>query len=260
MTTELTVGNGNQQIDPFEQLGEEITSRAHITGHLLRFTKHGEWKYGQDQDEMPEGSHLLAYMPGLKRGWVKWEDGSPVRHIVGLVAEGYRPPERTELGDMDESEWRDLNGNKVDPWQATFYLVCLDEEGEFYTYTTSSKTGSSAMGELSTAFAKHRRMKPTEIPVIELHARSYKHREYGELFAPITKIVGWSTVPENFAELEQAMRESEQAALEAPTIAAPKIVAPVKPAPIPIKPTARAPAPVKGKPAAKNGPKRKVKF
>jgi hypothetical protein len=52
------------------------------------------------------------------------------------------------------------------------------------------------------------------------------------------------------------MRESEQAALEAPTITAPKIAA----APTPIKSTAKAPTPVKGKPAAKNGPKRKVKF
>jgi hypothetical protein len=252
MTNEVTVsGNGNQ-IDPFEQYGEEVASRAHITGHLLRFTKHGEWKYGQDMDELPENTRLLAYLPGLKRGWVKWADGAPTRHIVGLVAEGYTPPPREELGDMDESEWSELNGRPIDPWQATNYMIMLDDEGEFYTFVTSSKGGLSAVGELATNFGKHRRMKPDEIPVVELRARSYQHKDYGETFAPVLKLVGWAKIPENFAELEAAMREGEQPLLEAPKAAsAPAPKATVKTAP---KPAAK-PAPAK-----KNGPGRKVKF
>ena len=247
-------------IDPFEAYGEEVASRANITGQLLRFTKHGEYKAGQDQDEVAEGTRLLAHMPGLKRGWVKWNEGQPVRHIIGLIAEGYTPPKREELGDMDESEWAELNGRPIDPWQMTNYLVMLDEEGELYTFVTSSKGGLSAVGELATAYGKHRRMKPSEIPVVELHARSYQHKDYGETFAPVLKIVGWAEIPENFSELETAMEGEEQPLIEeAPPKSNEPKIRPLKgkqPAKTPTK--ALSPPPKAAK--KKNGPSKRVSF
>jgi hypothetical protein len=191
--------------DPWSDYASEANARGPIQGLLLRFTKHGEFKAGQDGEEVPEGTRLLVYMPGLQRGWVKWEDQKPVRHIIGLVAEGYRPPPRSELGDMDQADWPMLNGRPIDPWQNTNYVTMLDEGGQIYTFVTASKGGLSALGELVDQYAKRRRMKPDEIPVIELHARSYQHKEYGETFAPQLKITGWAGIPENFTELASAM-------------------------------------------------------
>ena len=61
-----------------------------------------------------------------------------------------------------------------------------------------------------------RRMKPDEIPVIELLSRSYVHKMYGETFAPTLKIIAWTTVPHTFTELTAAIEDSssETIALE----------------------------------------------
>lgn len=200
----------NDDVDPFEAFGEEQASRAHITGDLLRFTKHGDWKAGQEQATLDEGTRMLAYMPGLKRGWVKWSDGSPTRHLLGLVSEGYTPPAREDLGDMDENDWPELNGNSIDPWQKTNYLVMLDESGQLYTFVTASKGGLTAVGAISSVYGKRRKMKSDEIPIVELHSRSYNHKQFGETFAPDIKITGWAKIPENFAELASAMDSEDE--------------------------------------------------
>jgi hypothetical protein len=248
MTTEIAKTD-LPTIDPFQKFADETASRAHIVGQLLRFTKHGEYKCGQDQDEVAEGTRMLAYLPGLKYGWVKWNEGQPVRHLIGLIAEGFEPPPREELGDLDESTWNELNGRPIDPWQKTNYLVMLDEEGELYTFVTSSKGGLSAIGQVADSYAKRRRMKPDEIPVIELHARSYQHKDFGETFAPSFKIVAWASIPANFNELESAMEADKDES----TVAEERIEKP--------KPTVKAKTPVKaiaGK--KKNGPSKTVRF
>jgi hypothetical protein len=205
MANEVTPHHNAPITDPYEQLGDEVSSRAHIYGNLLRFTKHGEYKTGQDQEEVPEGTRMLVYMPSLKKGWVKWHEGQPVRHIIGLVAEGYSPPARETLGDMDEDDWGELNGRAIDPWQYSFYVCMLDEEGELHTFVTSSKGGQSAIGEISKVYGRRRRMKPDELPIIELNARSYNHKDYGETFAPQFKVTGWAKTPQDFDELKNVL-------------------------------------------------------
>jgi hypothetical protein len=209
MSNDVKKINGGQEIDPFQAYADKATARGPITGNLLRYTKHGEYKSGANQEEVAEGTRMLAYLPGLKEGYVKWENQQPVQHIIGLVAEGFRPPERHELGDMDSDLWGKLNGRPIDPWQKTSYLILLDEEGQLHTFVTSSKGGISAIGELCADYAKHRRMKPNDIPIIELHGRSYQHRDFGETFAPVLKRTGWAAIPENFEELTSAIGSTD---------------------------------------------------
>jgi hypothetical protein len=255
MSNEVAVPH--PEFDPYQQYADEVASRAHITGDLLRFTKHGQYKAGQDQDSVDEGTRMLVYMPSLKRGWVKWDDGQPVQHVVGLVSEGYKPPERHELGDMDEAMWGELNGRPIDPWQKTNYLVMLDEEGQLYTFVSSSKGGLGAVGELCEIYSKHRRMKPDEIPVIQLLSRSYQHRDYGELFAPQFKFEGWSKIPTNFDELTTAIgSNNEQAEFTLPESIA-KLAAPSAPKPVPVKPVAQK---KDNKKTSAKGGKRPVRF
>lgn len=242
MSKEIAPTNGNLPVDPFEQYGQEVASLAHITGDLLRFTKHGEWKAGQNQDTLEDGTRMLVYMPSLKKGWVKWSDGQPTQHIIGLVAEAYNPPKREDLGDLDENEWEQLSGKPVDPWQFTNYVVMCDQDGQMYTYVTASKGGLNAVGLLSTSFGRRRRMKPDEIPVIELHSRSYIHKDYGETFAPDLKIAGWAKIPENFTELSSAIENDVNDTL----IEDMRPTKPVKAAPAKVKPPVKTP-PSKGK-------------
>jgi hypothetical protein len=199
--------------DPYADYADEVNSRPFV-GDMIRFTKHGEYKAGQDQVVVEEGTRMVCYMPSMKRGWVKWGEGMPQAHIMGLVAEGFRPPPREELGDLDENEWEELDGRPIDPWQKTNHLVMCDLDGQLYTFITASKGGLSAVGQLSEAYALRRRMKPEEIPVIELLSRSYNHKDYGETFAPVLKIVGWTKVPETFTDLNNALEDSSDETLE----------------------------------------------
>jgi hypothetical protein len=206
MSNEIT--NGPAPLpNPYAEYSNEISNRSGIIGQLLRFTKHGEYKAGQDQETVPEGTRMLAHLPSMRRGWVCWKDQQPVQQIMGLVAEGFKPPLREELGDLDEAEWEEQNGKPKDPWQKTNHLIMADSDGELFTFTTSSKGGLSAVAELLDAYAKRYRMKPDEIPVIELLARSYIHKDYGETFAPKLKVVGWTLTPESFKDASLAMLE-----------------------------------------------------
>jgi hypothetical protein len=269
MAKDVTVTSSNQEIDPFEQFGHDAAARAHIVGDMLRFTKHGEWKAGQDQEVLEEGTRMLLFMPSLKHGWVKWEDQQPVRHVVGYIAEKYKPPHREELGDLDEAEWGELDGRKIDPWQFTFYVQLCDESGQVYTYVTSSKGGKNALGEVAEVYGRHRRMKEDEIPIIELHSRSYDHKSYGETFAPVLKRTGWGKIPTLFEEAQATLEsdgEEEQDQIPFDITPPKKIAAKPEAKPrgrspkalnISSKPSAKGPPP---KSAKKNGPSRGVRF
>ena len=115
---------------------------------------------------------------------------------MGLVAEGYVPPKRSELGDTDESQWEtDDRGEPRDPWQLSNYLVLInpDDVKDQYTFTTTSKGGIGAIGELCKVFGRHMREAPDEDPVIALGVGSYQHRDkqYGRIKFPILEVVDW---------------------------------------------------------------------
>jgi len=170
-----------------------------IVGTLLKFSK-GRFAAGEDAAPVPLGTKLVANLNMLLVGYHKWHDGYPVAQEMGLVLEGFVTPDRKTLGDNEEDGgWeKDANGIARDPWQQTNYLVLkpegqLADEGELFTFSTSSKGGRSAVGELCNAWVKHRRMVPDELPVVELGCRSYKHRDrtLGIIDVPVFKVIAW---------------------------------------------------------------------
>jgi hypothetical protein len=225
--------------DPFAAYAR---AAAPHTGILLKFVK-GKYLAGRDGDEVPIGTEFLADMEKLELGYVKWSDGRVVDSRVGLLAEGFQPPKRADLGDHDKAEWETgTDGQPRDPWAFSNALPLQrldvdddddDEQGGQHTFVVSSKGGLSCIGELCKAYSEHRRQKPDELPVVALQSRSYQHaiKAYGRIDVPVLEVVGWEP------------REDAAEALPAPDPA---------PAP-PLQPAAAAskPAPaVKPKPAA----------
>jgi hypothetical protein len=190
MANEVAIATANL----YEKYGEAATAR-NITGLLLRFNKFGEYRAGQDDQEIPRGTALVAYMSTLAVGYVRWEDARPAEIIMGPVGEGFVPPRREELGYTDQSKWETFDdGRAKDPWALSNSLVLLDlESNEFYTFNSSSKGGLGAIGELSKVYGKHIRQKPGEMPTIELDVGSYQHsnRAFGEIRFPVFKVTGW---------------------------------------------------------------------
>jgi hypothetical protein len=219
----------------YEKYGEAATAR-NITGLLLRFNKFGEYRAGQDDQEIPRGTVLVAYMSTLAVGYVRWEDARPAEiiMIMGPVGEGFVPPRREELGYTDQSKWETFDdGRAKDPWALSNSLVLLDlETNEFYTFNSSSKGGLSAIGELSKVYGKHIRQKPDEMPIIELDVGSYQHsnRAFGEIRFPVFKVTSWISASK--------LPPIDGTTSNEPETAAPAAIAPPPPAPPKQKTTA----------------------
>jgi hypothetical protein len=180
--------------NPFEAYGN-ATVNNHIVGQLLKFSK-GDYLAGQDNTEIPPGTKLAAIMDQLMVGWIKWQGNKPVDHVMGLVASGYVPPKRAELGDDDDETWEtDDTGKRRDPWQYSNYLIVVDQKEKTpFTFTTSSKGGIGAIGELCKFYGKAMRERPNDYPVIKLAVGSYQHRDksLGRIKFPIFEPAGWA--------------------------------------------------------------------
>jgi len=189
MSNELTKPTPN----PWEAYGNAMAARS-IVGKLLRFTK-GDYTAGTNDDDVPIGTRFVAVMDSLHAGWIRWQGNRPSEQRMGAIADGFQPPRRAELGDFDEDQWEiDDNGARRDPWQFSNYLVLVAvDDDELFTFTTASRGGLNAMGELSKAFGKAMRQQPDKYPVIELDVGSYQHsnRAYGRIKYPIFRVVDW---------------------------------------------------------------------
>lgn len=188
----------NLEMNPFEIYGSQVSQRA-IVGRLLKFSK-GDWLAGEDEEELPPGTKLVANMDQLMVGWIKWVDNRPDQQIMGLIIEGYQPPKRASLGDLDQNSWEVGNdGRPRDPWQFTNYVLMKEpgadgsDDENLFTFTTSSKGGLNCIGDLCKAFGKQMRMRPDEYPVVEIGTDSYNHpnKEFGRIKTPTLRVVGW---------------------------------------------------------------------
>jgi hypothetical protein len=200
MTSELEKKNTGTEIekpehDYFADYANVVLS-TRIVGDLLVFSKFGDFLAGRDRTKLPLGTALTAIMPQLMTGWVRWEDNRPAEQLMGLIAKGFKPAKRGELGFLDRAMWpTDNKGAARDPWQLSSYLIFADpESGQLYTYTTTSRGGINALGELAKAYSEHCRQSPGEYPIAALGMGSYRHPDptIGEVRYPIFKVIGWT--------------------------------------------------------------------
>jgi hypothetical protein len=135
--------------DIFEQYGRAV-SKKQFLGTLLKFDK-GDWKAGQEEDSIPVGTQFTMVMPTITHGWTKWIDLRPVDNVMGLLTDGFMPPTRESLGDNDKAEWEadGKGGAKKDPWARSNMIVMIDQSKDIFTFTTGSKGGMSAIGEVT---------------------------------------------------------------------------------------------------------------
>src|SRR5258706_1354132 len=196
--------------DPFLQYSK--AGGGTIVGELLKFAK-GDYLAGQDNREIQIGTRLVANMDTLETGWMYWADGKPTESRMGLVAEGFAPAWRKDLGDLDKSLWAHDDKNEPrDPWQRTENIQFADRDGKIYTFSTSSVGGRNALRDLCGDYAHGRRQHPKDHPVIELGVDSYMHsnKQLGKIKTPTFVIVGWH--PKDSIELQPSQAAGRLAA------------------------------------------------
>jgi hypothetical protein len=180
--------------NPFTRYAE-AAGGSQITGSLLRFVK-GDYLAGQDADEVPAGTELVAVMDTLRIGYIRWEDNPPVEHRMGFLSEGYVPPTRRDLSDTDKGLWpTDDEGTPQDPWQYSAYLTLVEPEdpARVFTFATSSKGGHGAIVALCKEYGRIVRQRPDSYPIVRLDVGSYPHsdRSIGRVKTPVLKITRW---------------------------------------------------------------------
>lgn len=168
-----------------------------MTPSLVKFVR-GVWSTGTDNEKIDANARFLAVVTGLRHGHIKWEDGQPVDRRMVPVQDHPLPPARTDLGDLDETEWPiGKDGAPADPWQFTFELPLLDLENSAQRlYSTPSFGGRQAIGRLARTYALRKKKDPGKLPVVELACESYKHATYGVVQNPVLKIVDWLPDPD----------------------------------------------------------------
>ena len=98
------------------------------------------------------------------------------------------------LGDDDPAEWPDgLDNQPSDPWlhQQNLVLQQCDTK-ELFTYSTQSKTGRRAVGNLLRHYNRMRRSVSDDVPVVRLRVGGFQHRDdrIGWVPTPVFAVVG----------------------------------------------------------------------
>jgi hypothetical protein len=179
--------------DPF-LLYADAVAPVFIIGKLLRFSK-GDYFAGESGMEIPVGTTVTVNVDELMAGWIKWANGKPAEHRMVRIADGKPPQKRGDLGDFDQTLWEiGADGERRDPWQFSNYLPMMGENGELFTFTTSSRGGLNAVADVVRRYGRHRKHHPDVFPLIKLNVGAYQHpnKEYGRIKFPDFFPDGWA--------------------------------------------------------------------
>jgi hypothetical protein len=168
--------------------GLDYLAKHTSMGTVLRFSKDGKFiQPTQGDAELSEGTELVCHWNQARAGYQRFNGtGKPPDVKIDLIFGG-KPPERSELGDDDASQWpiSDMTGRAEDPWREV-QMVPLEsiETGEVYIFQTMSVTGLRSVANLLRQSSRFASKNPDYLPVIKLRAGGFDHHKYGWVRTP----------------------------------------------------------------------------
>lgn len=186
--------------DPFTRAGEMDSSGQ---GQYLKFNgKTGEYTYGQNAEELPEGTLLATDMNQAKWGWICWVDGEVKDERMKRVVDGDPEAEETL---PDYGPYTKHPDGSEDGWSKQRLLVFKDPvSGEEYIYKTSSGSGVRAFGSLMKDYGRNYKQYPGMIPLVALGVGSFipkNNPKVGKVYTPEFKITDWRSEEELLAQV-----------------------------------------------------------
>jgi hypothetical protein len=172
-----------------------------IAGRLIKF-KEGKYITTDDEKEVPEGAEFILLADDTMIGWIKFNGaGEAPEREMGLLFDGFEMPERETLGDTDPSKWEvGLDNTPADPWQHQQMIVLQNTETqELFTFSTSSKTGRRAVGNLLRHFTRMAKTHPDQLPVIRLGTGGFEHKDKRVGFVEVPVFVVCGRAPRDSA-------------------------------------------------------------
>ena len=177
---------------PREVYLDEVAPAA-IVGRLIKFTREGTFVTADDEAEIADTTDFVALCDQTLVGWLKFNDDAPPDRVMGLLYDGFVPPPRKQLGDLDQTKWpAGLSGAPEDPWRHQMYLVLQGNNAELFTFATSSMTGRRAVGNLLRHYDRLQKSHPDELPAVRLKTGGFNHRDerIGWVHTPVFAVVG----------------------------------------------------------------------
>ena len=162
-----------------------------IDGDLLTFKK-GVWLRGTAKVPVADGELFLSLPLTIEHGFTRFFAGKVMdERFHGL---GNPHVTRDQLGHDDKTVWENHeDGHSKDPW-AEFWRMKLKDmrTGETLTFSSPSKGGRAALGELCGQCKEHCRHHPGSSPVVRLEACTYQHKRFGTISKPKFQVVSWA--------------------------------------------------------------------
>src|SRR5262245_19496941 len=175
------------------------------SGTFIKFAKDGVYRKQADDVQIPAGTEVAVVYEEIRVGWIKFgEKGQQPERKMGPVFDGFVPPSRGELGDLDESQWEiGLSGKPTDPWQFQVLVPMHDtKNGEMYIFGTTSVNGRRECDKLISACARMQKSEPDFYPVVKLDVSGFEHRD---------RRIGWLRSP-CFTHIVRAPKSDSTAA------------------------------------------------
>jgi hypothetical protein len=179
-----------------------------MDGTFFKFAKDGKFRTTSDDTEIPEGTELVVVYDQIQAGWIKFNGkGHEPDRRMGPIFDGFMPPPRESLGDMDESLWEEgLDGKPADPWQHQMLVPLQNPKtDELFIFNTTSITGRREVGNLIKHCARTTKKEPDIYPVVKLQVGGFAHRD---------ERVGWVKTPK-FVVVGSAPKDDTVAATSA---------------------------------------------
>jgi hypothetical protein len=155
----------------------------------------GEYRRtGKTNTAAMNGQKLASDPPDAMTGWQKFENKVPV-YQIGRVADGYQPPPREQLGDLNAVHWE----NGKDPWVRIDLLPFWDVDSrEVLLFSAANQGSRDAVAHLVAAYINNVEVHPEDlnkVPLIELETDSYLNKHGKQIFIPILSIIDWIERP-----------------------------------------------------------------
>jgi len=158
-------------------------------GRLIKFAPKTDNYVAIDSgEEIDTTVGYAALCDQLMAGGIRFHEDEEPQKVMGVIADGFVPPERETLGDLAESEWPDgLDGAKGDPWREQLLLPLQNvETAEIVVFSALTPTSRNAVNRLLRHYQRVKRAHPDQLLVVHLRTSGFTHK---------LKQVGWVPVP-----------------------------------------------------------------
>lgn len=167
-----------------------------IVGRLVKFDgKEGKFIFVDTEETISDAEDFVVLADQTLAAYVKFQSERAPLRIGGLLyAPDFALPPRDQLGDNDPKRWEiGLSGRPEDPWREELMVVLKRPATmELLTFSTMSKTGRRAVGNLLKHYDRLQVTSPGSFPVVRLKPSGYQDSRYGWVYVPNFVVVGVS--------------------------------------------------------------------